>query len=230
MAGRSGEARPRSSRRDDILTMSKRLFNERGVTSVSTNYIAERMGISPGNLYYYFRNRDDIVLALFDQLESATVGVVVPLPSPVTPEAWAALFLDSIEVVWDNRFIFAHVGELAAGDTRLRRRVTRLTGRTLDATETVLRAMVDARHLRAPEHPDDLRRLAHTAFVVYWNWPAFVAVTTRRTAFRSADVFACALHGHLIFEPYLDRDFAVRARTVIEREVERRAVRTTARR
>jgi AcrR family transcriptional regulator len=50
-----------------ILATALRLLNEQGTAAVSTNHIAEALGMSPGNLYYHFRNKEAIIRALFEQ-------------------------------------------------------------------------------------------------------------------------------------------------------------------
>jgi AcrR family transcriptional regulator len=53
--------------RDRIKATSVALFNEKGATNVSTVQIAEKMGISPGNLYYYFTNKEHIIRSIWQE-------------------------------------------------------------------------------------------------------------------------------------------------------------------
>src|SRR4029079_14052764 len=53
-------------RRSDILRVALRLFNERGTAEVSTNHIAAELGISVGNLYWHFKDKKEIVIALVE--------------------------------------------------------------------------------------------------------------------------------------------------------------------
>lgn len=57
-------------KKEKIVLTSLELFNERGVSSVSTNHIAEYLGMSTGNLYYYFANKDEIINEIFELYSS----------------------------------------------------------------------------------------------------------------------------------------------------------------
>ena len=48
------------STKDKIIHTSIELFNRHGERAITTNHIASHMGISPGNLYYHFKNKEDI--------------------------------------------------------------------------------------------------------------------------------------------------------------------------
>ena len=62
------------STKDKIITTAISLFNEKGTKLISTNHIAKKMGISPGNLYYHFRSKNDIIRSILanfsNELES----------------------------------------------------------------------------------------------------------------------------------------------------------------
>jgi AcrR family transcriptional regulator len=69
--------------RHRILVASLLLFNENGVPRTSINEIADEIDISPGNLHYHFRKKEDIVDALTAEFQADARKVLHPPESDV---------------------------------------------------------------------------------------------------------------------------------------------------
>src|ERR1017187_8104712 len=54
--------------RGRILDSARLLFNEQGTAAVSTNLMAAEAEVSPGNLYYHFAHKREIIRALQPQI------------------------------------------------------------------------------------------------------------------------------------------------------------------
>jgi AcrR family transcriptional regulator len=106
--------------RERILELSLRLFNEFGEPNITTTLIAEEMNISPGNLYYHFRNKDDIVNSIFDQFESE-IERMLAVPSdrrPTIQDVWIYLRL-MFELAWRYRFFYRDQSDLLSRNRKL---------------------------------------------------------------------------------------------------------------
>ena len=64
--------------RDKIVYAALELFNEHGERSITTNHIAEHIEISPGNLYYHFRNKQEIVRDIFTLYSAEAFRAIYP--------------------------------------------------------------------------------------------------------------------------------------------------------
>jgi AcrR family transcriptional regulator len=60
--GRKGEAK-----RQQLLDTAKQMLLDGGVEAFVLRDVAERVGITHGNLQYYFRTKQDLMVAIFDQ-------------------------------------------------------------------------------------------------------------------------------------------------------------------
>jgi len=61
--------------KDRILLTSIELFNKSGVVAVTTNHIAKELNMSPGNLYFHFSNKEEIIRSIFKIMCRETYAV-----------------------------------------------------------------------------------------------------------------------------------------------------------
>ena len=126
-----------------ILQSSLALFNRFGEPGVSTNAISADLGISPGNLYYHFPAKDDLINALFGQYEQALTPILQASDGVANVEdAW--FFMHSVlEVNWHYRFIYRNLNELLSRNRQLEARVRE----TLDGLmQSLLRLLSSMQH------------------------------------------------------------------------------------
>jgi len=61
--------------KDRIIKIAIELFNDYGTKVITTNHIAKEIGISPGNLYYHFKNKFDIIRSISDKFNTELESV-----------------------------------------------------------------------------------------------------------------------------------------------------------
>ena len=108
--------------RDKIINTAIQLFNEQGTKAVSTNHIASAIGISPGNLYYHFRNKEDIIRAIFEQMDAYGLEqyqIILNKYWPGTIDAMEQTFIMIQEFNWRYRFFKRELTTLIMNDPLL---------------------------------------------------------------------------------------------------------------
>ena len=107
--------------RDKIIQASIALFNDQGERNVTTNHIAAYLGISPGNLYYHFRNKEDIILSIYEEYARNIVLDTFPQVSPdVKPLDAIILYMDAVfQAMMKFRFFYSNLPVLLAKNPSL---------------------------------------------------------------------------------------------------------------
>lgn len=104
--------------RDRILHTSLALFNDEGESQTTTIDIANEMDISPGNLYYHFKGKDQIIAELFQQYELAlSHTLTAPIEQPLSADRsnvednWYYLYV-VLEEMYQYRFLYHNLDDL----------------------------------------------------------------------------------------------------------------------
>jgi len=157
-----------------ILDTALAMFNAQGEPHVTTNHIADELEISPGNLYYHFRNKDDIIEHLFARYEER-MDAALELPSARLTgleDIWLQLHL-VFECIWDYRFLYRDLIEILSRSRRLRLRFARILRRADDSTQAVFQGLAQAGAMRATAQ--ELGGIATNVLVVATFWLNYAA-------------------------------------------------------
>ncbi|MGH8042034.1 MAG: TetR/AcrR family transcriptional regulator [Rudaea sp.] len=155
--------------RQRILDTSLAMFNAQGEPNVTTNHIADELGISPGNLYYHYRNKDDIVERLFARYEELMDQALIAPEGrlPDLEDVWLQLHL-VFECMWTYRFLYRDLVDILARNRKLKQRFSRILDRAARSARSVLGGLTAAGILRATA--DEVDATAENVLLVATFW------------------------------------------------------------
>lgn len=159
--------------RDRIVAESLVLFNSQGERNVTTNHIAAHLGISPGNLYYHFRNKQAIIAELFGQYEAQVDGFLR------LPEGRALLLADKtfylealLAAMWHYRFLHRDLEHLLDADSELAQRYRDFARRCLVNAQAIYQGFVEAGFLCMT--PAQIEALTLNSWIIMTSWVRFL--------------------------------------------------------
>ena len=98
---------------EKIIDKALTLFTEKGVDQVSSLEISQSLNISYGNLTYHFKKKDDIVLALYAQMQQSLNTSINRLVQCIFEETFYPKLVNEIfDVIWNYRFIYLNINSL----------------------------------------------------------------------------------------------------------------------
>jgi AcrR family transcriptional regulator len=143
--------------RDRILVTSLELFNAEGETNTTTIDIANELDISPGNLYYHFKGKDEIIRELFTQYELALSDTLTaPLDQPLSSDLshveynWYYLYV-VMEEMYNYRFFYLNLDDIRQRYPEVRKGFKRLIQLKRAALFAICQNLLEQAVMRAPE-------------------------------------------------------------------------------
>ncbi|MDB2439318.1 TetR/AcrR family transcriptional regulator [Hellea sp.] len=139
----------RSKTKEKILRTALGLFNNEGESAVSSVDIASVIGISPGNLYYHYKGKDEIIVELFADFEEEIRQVLSsPVREPLKIEDnWVYLYI-IFEEIFDFRFFYKNQSELIDRIPALRNRFARILSLKEQTALALLSTLESQGHLK----------------------------------------------------------------------------------
>jgi AcrR family transcriptional regulator len=189
-----------------ILEVTLDLFNRFGEPNVSTTLISAELRISPGNLYYHYPAKDELINALFDKYERSLSELLNASDGVRNVEdAW--FYMHTLfELIWQYRFLYRDLNDLLSKNRRLE---THFQSILKNKTQSI-KAMLDSMN-RSGAMKIDSRELEPTAtsmVVVLTYWLSFEYVRDPRRALEPEHAELALLRGahHVLnlLMPYLE--------------------------
>jgi AcrR family transcriptional regulator len=201
--------------RERILDASLAMFNAQGEPNVTTNHIADELGISPGNLYYHFRNKDDIVEQLFSRYE-ARIDEALLVPADRLPDLediWLQLHL-VFECMWAYRFLYRDLVDILARNRKLKLRFARIMTRASASAADLMRGLVRAGIMRAGAA--EIRALAENVLLVATFWQSFSAVRSGKVEAEQTNLGRGIHQVMMLVAPFLREDERLHLKTLAD--------------
>ena len=164
--------------KERIIETAIELFNDKGIKAVTTNHIAAAMGISPGNLYYHFRNKEEIIRAIFDQMDAqgfADYDRIIADKPAGSLEAMEETFLMIQRFNWRYRFFKRELTALLLGDPVLQQKHIRVHQAMLQLVRHSLENSI-AQGLLHPMPEKDLGLFVEEVWLVTLFWLNYLEV------------------------------------------------------
>jgi len=189
-----------------ILEVTLELFNRFGEPNVSTTLISAELGISPGNLYYHYPAKDELINSLFERYDRS-LGELLGAADGVRNVEDAWFFLHSLfEIIWEYRFLYRDLNDLLSKNRLLE---TRFQGVLKNKTRAI-RALLSGMS-RSGALDIDTREVEPTAncmVVVLTYWLSFEYVRDPRRALEPDNAQLALMRGaqHVLnlLAPYLE--------------------------
>ena len=168
-----------------ILQTALELFNEHGTAAVSATRIAERCGISKGNLQYHFHNKREVIHALFQlAVQEMDAGWYRDHLAP-TLEHMAAMYVRQLQLILKYRFFYREMADLLRQDPQLRKRFADNRERRMRELEKFMLALQARGQMRFPADSRRLRAIIDVTWIVNENWLNYMEYHDREVTVES---------------------------------------------
>ena len=189
-----------------ILEVTLDLFNRFGEPNVSTTLISAELSISPGNLYYHYPAKDELINTLFDRYERALNDLLHAADNVRNVEDAWLFFHMLFELIWQYRFLYRDLNDLLSKNRRLETHFQFVLKNKSRAVAQVLDGLTRGSNLRIDRRESE--PVASAMVVVLTYWLSYEYVRDPRRALEPESAAAAlsrgAYHVLSLLMPYLE--------------------------
>ncbi len=188
--------------RDKIIQASISLFNQQGERNVTTNHIAAHLGISPGNLYYHFRNKEDIILSIYEEYARSLLLEALPkVSAEIKPLDSLILYMDAVsQTTMKFRFFYSNLPVLLDKDPTLREKYVEVQQTITERISELLLSLRSANIIKFAN--DELADIVSVLRLINTFWISFYQTQTLVSELDDSVFYQGVLKILVILKPY----------------------------
>lgn len=204
---------PRLKTKQKILISSLKLFNEKGASFVTTNYIAEKMEISPGNLYYHYRNKEEIIRSIWLEMTERMDVIWHGLMHCEPEEGMSDFFINVFDLFYNYRFFWIELSVLLSRDAILSDYYRKRGQEILTNYNLIMDTWVEKDIVKKEEFEADRKIILENTWFFGQFWVNSLYINNGNVT--REDMQEGVLRVFRIIEPYLKEDPAKRIKSKI---------------
>ncbi|MCG9697982.1 TetR/AcrR family transcriptional regulator [Shewanella sp. Isolate11] len=191
--------------REKIIHASLALFNEHGERSITTNHIASHLGISPGNLYYHFRNKEDIIRSIFSLYEQQLESGFQPYEGKKVDVDLLIGYFDALfDTLWQFRFMYANLVIILSRDETLNKQYAITHKLVLERASNILKQLKQDGLLVIND--TEITPLADTIRMIACFWISNCLTHSETQVITKTSVYEGLLRVLMIFKAYASEE------------------------
>jgi AcrR family transcriptional regulator len=161
---------PKKPRRtaERILEVTLELFNRFGEPNVSTTLISAELDISPGNLYYHYPAKDELINALFERYEKSLNDLLQAAGNVRNVEDAWLFFHMLFELIWAYRFLYRDLNDLLSKNRKLEKQFQFVLKNKSRAVAAVLDGLSRENAMRIDGREAEPVATAMVVVLTYW--------------------------------------------------------------
>lgn len=157
--------------KDKIISKAIELYNERGFSNVSSRDIAQGLDISHGNLEYHYKNKEEILHAIYARMKNEVSEYFSEIDPAMEPFAQFDKLLKKLDH-FQNKYLFFNLDiiEISRQFPKLKKKVETTIQIRKDQMNASFLLFIQNGYIRKEPNPGFYQRLQHKIRVLITFW------------------------------------------------------------
>ena len=163
--------------KEKIKSISLELFNSSETLSITTNHIAKSLGISVGNLYYHYKNKEEIIKDIYLQMSSEfeDLNIFDNVMKSETPFTELSLMFDLIgELFWKYRFLMRDSTLLISLDKNLKDIFIKNQEKRIKQIEILIEFLISKNIIRNISE-EEIKMISKVSWFISAYWQTYIS-------------------------------------------------------